>query len=61
MRNKQSYDIQYAKDHIFRKNVTFNDTNTTDQMLLEHINRINEPFVSYVKKLILKDMKEEKK
>ena len=61
MRDKAAYDIQYAKDHIFRKNVTFNDTNRTDQMLLEHINRIGEPFVSYVKKLILKDMKEEQK
>lgn len=57
MRDKAAYDIQYAKEHITRKSVTFNDVQEEDRELLAYVNGLNEVFVSYVKRLIREDMR----
>ena len=54
--NKGAYDKQYAKEHIKRKFIPFNDTDPEDMMLLDWINK--QPNVTqYVKKLVAEDMK----
>lgn len=57
MRDKAAYDIQYAKEHITRKSVTFNDVQEEDRALLAYVNGLNEVFVAYVKRLIREDMR----
>ena len=57
MRDKAAYDIQYAKEHITRKSVTFNDVHEEDRELLAYVNGLNEVFVAYVKRLIREDMR----
>ena len=55
-KNKVKYTIQYNKENTFKKNIIFNKNSETDKIILEHIEK-NKPFNSYVKKLILEDMK----
>lgn len=57
MRDKAAYDIQYAKEHITRKAVTFNNVLEEDRALLAYVNGLDEVFVSYVKRLIREDMR----
>ena len=53
--NKGEYDKQYAKDHIKRKFIPFNDTVPEDQEILEWL--ATKPNVTqYVKALILADI-----
>lgn len=53
--NKGAYDMQYAKDHIKRKHIPFNDTDPDDMALLAWINR-QPNATQYVKKLVREDM-----
>lgn len=55
-KNKLKYSMEYNKENVFKKNIMFNKNNETDNLILEHIEK-NKPFNSYVKKLILEDMK----
>ena len=53
--DKGTYDKQYAKDHIKRKFIPFNDTVPEDQELLSWL--ATKPNVTqYVKQLIREDM-----
>ena len=53
--DKGTYDKQYAKDHIKRKFIPFNDTVPEDQELLSWL--ATKPNVTqYVKNLIREDM-----
>ena len=53
--DKGAYDKQYAKDHIKRKHIPFNDTVPEDQELLSWL--ATKPNVTqYVKQLIREDM-----
>ena len=53
--NKGEYDKQYAKEHITRKFIPFNDTNPDDSELLAWL--ATKPNVTvYVKGLIRADM-----
>lgn len=58
-KNKVAYTIQYNKEHTKKRIVSFNDTVEADLAILKFIES-KRPFSSYVKKLILKDMKENK-
>ena len=52
--DKKTYDKQYAKEHIKRKFIPFNDTVPEDQEILEWL--ATKPNVTqYVKRLILED------
>lgn len=53
--NKSDYDIQYAKEHIKRKFIPFNDTNPEDAELLEWLSTKGN-ITAYVKQLIRDDM-----
>ena len=53
--NKSDYDIQYAKEHIKRKFIPFNDTNPEDAELLEWL-ATKGNVTAYVKRLIRDDM-----
>ncbi len=59
---KKTYDIEYKREHIFDKRVSFNDTNATDKKLqfwAEHQkDKDGKPlsFNAYVKGLIYDDM-----
>lgn len=53
--NKGAYDKQYAKEHIKRKHIPFNDTDPEDMRLLAWINR-QPNATEYVKKLVREDM-----
>jgi hypothetical protein len=58
-KNKVAYTIQYNKKHTTKRIVNFNNTNETDNEILNFIEN-RRPFSSYVKSLILKDMNENK-
>ena len=58
-KNKLAYTLQYNKEHTTKRIVNFNDTNETDNEILKFIEN-RRPFSSYVKSLIIKDMKENK-
>lgn len=58
-KNKLAYTIQYNKEHTTKRIVNFNDTNEIDLSILKFIEN-RRPFSSYVKSLIIKDMKENK-
>lgn len=49
--DKKKYDIEYAKAHITRKFIAFNDQNPEDKELLDYIATIPN-FTQYVKALI---------
>ena len=49
--DKSTYDKEYAKEHITRKFIAFNDQNPEDKELLEYISTIPN-FSKYVKGLI---------
>ena len=53
--DKGSYDKQYAKDHIKRKHIPFNDTDPEDMALLAWINR-QQNATQYIKRLVREDM-----
>ena len=56
--NKGEYDKQYAKEHIRRKHIPFNDTDPEDMALLAWINR--QPNATrYIKNLVREDMRKE--
>lgn len=57
--NKSDYDKQYAKDHIKRKFIPFNDTNPDDSELLAWL-ATKGNVTAYVKQLIRADMEENK-
>ena len=54
--DKSSYDKQYAKDHIKRKFIPFNDTVPEDVALLEWINK-QPNATAYIKELVKCDIK----
>ena len=58
-KNKLAYTTEYNKQHVVKRFISFNDTNDVDLAILKHI-ETKRPFSSYVKTLILKDMKEQK-
>lgn len=58
-KNKIAYTLQYNKEHTTKRIVNFNNTNETDNEILKFIEN-RRPFSSYVKSLIIKDMKENK-
>ena len=53
--NKTQYDVEYAKRHIRRVAIPFNDNNPEDQQMIawldKHINK-----TAYIKELIVRDM-----
>lgn len=57
-KNKIAYTLEYNKKHTIKRIVNFNDTNEIDLEILKFI-ETKRPFSSYVKSLILKDMKSE--
>ena len=54
--DKGTYDKQYAKDHIKRKFIPFNDTVPEDIALLEWINK-QPNATAYIKELVKNDIK----
>ena len=57
--NKTQYDIEYAKAHITRKFIPFNDTNPEDAVLLAWL--ATKPNVTqYIKGLIKEDIEYQK-
>ena len=56
--DKGTYDKQYAKDHIKRKFIPFNDTVPEDQLILSWL-ATKKNVTQYVKQLILADMEKE--
>ena len=57
--NKGDYDKQYAKDHIKRKFIPFNDTNPLDAELLAWL-ATKGNVTAYVKQLIKDDLEYQK-
>jgi hypothetical protein len=56
--NKTQYDIEYAKEHITRKFLSFNHDDPNDAALLEWLNSQGKGKVTaYIKRLIVEDMK----
>ena len=53
--DKTQYDIDYARKHIKRKFIPFNDTNPEDAILLEWL-ASKENVTQYIKQLIREDM-----
>ena len=53
--NKTKYDVEYAKKHVKRKFIPFNDQNPEDAELLSWLNR-QDNVTQYIKRLILEDM-----
>lgn len=53
--NKGKYDVEYAKAHIRRKFIPFNDTNPEDAELLAWL-ATKDNVTAYVKQLIRADM-----
>ena len=53
--NKTKYDVEYAKKHVKRKFIPFNDQNQEDAELLSWLNR-QDNVTQYIKRLILEDM-----
>ena len=58
-KNKLAYTCEYNKAHVVKRMVNFNKTNEVDMELLNFVES-KRPFSSYVKSLIVKDMKENK-
>ena len=56
--DKGSYDKEYAKKHIKRKFIPFNDTVPGDQMILSWL-KTKKNVTQYVKQLIIDDMEKE--
>lgn len=56
--DKSSYDKQYAKDHIKRKFIPFNDTVPEDQIILSWLST-KKNVTKYVKELILEDIEKQ--
>ena len=56
---KSKYDQQYAKDHIKRKFIPFNDNNQDDSELLAWL-ATKDNVTAYVKQLIRADMEQNK-
>ena len=54
--NKAEYDKEYAKAHITRKFIPFNDTVAEDVAILEHLATVGN-VTAYVKRLIREDMR----
>ena len=54
--DKKAYDMQYAKEHVIRKIVTFNAEKEEDMALLEWLEKQPESVAAYIKKLIRADM-----
>ncbi len=57
--DKAAYDRAYAKEHIIVKRFQLNREKDTD--ILAHIETVEEPLSSYVKRLIREDIKKSKK
>ena len=55
MFDKSKYDQEYAKEHIRRKHIPFNDTDPEDMLLWDWI-RKQPNATQYIKKLIREDM-----
>ena len=53
--DKGAYDKEYAKKHITRKFIPFNDTVPEDQLILSWL-ATKDNVTKYVKQLILEDM-----
>ena len=53
--DKAKYDIEYAKAHITRKFIPFNDTNPEDAALLAWLGT-KDNVTQYIKRLITNDM-----
>ena len=53
--NKAEYDKEYARIHITRKFIPFNDTVAEDVAILEHLATVGN-VTQYVKQLIREDM-----
>lgn len=56
--DKGAYDKEYAKKHIKRKFIPFNDTVPEDQMILSWL-KTKKNVTQYVKQLIIDDMGKE--
>ena len=52
---KGKYDMAYARDHIKRKHIPFNDTNPDDVVLLDWLGKQTN-VTAYIKALISDDM-----
>lgn len=59
-KNKVAYTMQYNKENTSKRVVMFNKNMETDKAIMEFIES-RRPFSSYVKRLILEDMRKEKK
>ena len=57
--NKSEYDKEYAKQHITRKFIPFNDTVPEDVELLEWLSMVGN-VTQYIKRLIRSDLEENK-
>lgn len=53
--NKSAYDMEYAKAHIKRKHIPFNETNQDDAEMLEWLSK-QDNVTQYIKGLIRADM-----
>lgn len=53
--DKSVYDQQYQRDHVIRKQLTFNRDNPEDMELLAHAQDQPDSFVAYIKRLIAED------
>ena len=58
--DKTKYDIEYARAHVKRKFIPFNDTNPEDAELLKWLS-CKENVTQYVKGLIRADMEAQKR
>lgn len=56
--DKSAYDQTYAKEHVVMKRVPFN--RERDAALLSALDAQQEPFATYVKRLIREDMERRK-
>lgn len=56
MRDKKTYDIQYARDNITRKYVQYNSRNPEDVKMLSWCSERPEGYNAYIKRLIREDM-----
>ena len=57
--DKPQYDKQYAKEHIKRKFIPFNDTVPEDQLILSWL-ATKDNVTAYVKRLIKEDLEQQK-
>ena len=56
--NKKLYDMKYHKENSVIKNIRFGKN--TEKDILDYLSNLNEPFGTYVKRLIKEDMEKEK-